>query len=402
MRFLITLITFLTFTMANAQPWTDYTTDDGLIEGIISTIIQDSDGTYWFGDWSIDTSAGIGFFDGTNWGSFAFGDGPASNRIGAILQDSQGNYWFGSFLDPDGLSMYDGSTWIIYTVNDGLPSNDISSIIEDSQGNIWIGTNEGVSVFDGTSFTNYSDADGLISNNVSKVLIDNNGDLWVTTFDAGVSKFDGTIWTSFDTSDGLVANDVYAVYQDVITNDLWFGTFSGQGLSRFDGTTWTTFTTADGLYDNRVRAITQGSDGSLWFVGTGVSKLSANGVWTTYDETDGLISNLVRSVIEDSDQNIWFGTFVGVSRFNPSLGIFDELDLHFTIYPNPVTQYVHWSGEENPITKIEVFSLTGQKIETIKNPTERLLDVSKLTSGNYLLVFTDNNQKTGFRKLVKD
>ena len=97
MKNIITLFAVLVSLGIQAQAWTNYTTADGLIEGIPSSLIQDTEGKIWTTDWTVNTSPGIGTFDGTNWTTLGTDDGAPTNAIADSFQDSDGNYWFTTF-----------------------------------------------------------------------------------------------------------------------------------------------------------------------------------------------------------------------------------------------------------------------------------------------------------------
>jgi ligand-binding sensor domain-containing protein len=76
---------------------------------------------------------------------FTTEQGLSENFIYSIIQDSKGYLWIGTH---DGLNRYDGYSFKKYRHNpadsNSLPNNTINSICEDGNGNIWIGTNGGL------------------------------------------------------------------------------------------------------------------------------------------------------------------------------------------------------------------------------------------------------------------
>ncbi|MFI5132879.1 MAG: two-component regulator propeller domain-containing protein [Chitinophagales bacterium] len=72
-------------------------------------------------------------------------NGLSENVIYSIVQDSKGYLWIGT---DNGLNRYNGYEFKKFRYNasdnNSLPSNTINSICEDSQGNIWLGTNQGL------------------------------------------------------------------------------------------------------------------------------------------------------------------------------------------------------------------------------------------------------------------
>lgn len=76
-------------------------------------------------------------------------DGLSQGFIGAIFQDSKGYMWFGT---RDGLNRYDGYNFTIYRHNPfdstTISGNWVTAICEDYLGNLWIGTQTGLNFFD--------------------------------------------------------------------------------------------------------------------------------------------------------------------------------------------------------------------------------------------------------------
>ena len=118
---------------------------DGLSQGSISSIIQDSKGFMWFG-----TQSGLNKYDGYKFEVF-YNDTEnintiSSNTILDIFEDSRDNIWIGT---DNGLNRYNstGKKFIRYFSNnkkDSISDNTITSICEDENGDIWVGTNNGL------------------------------------------------------------------------------------------------------------------------------------------------------------------------------------------------------------------------------------------------------------------
>ena len=353
----ITTLTAIIAIVLDAAPamtgeWDKFTTEDGLADNVVYSILEDSGGNLWFG-----TNGGASRFDGT-WTTFTVADGLADNTVNAILEDTKGNLWFGT---NGGASSYDGKRWTLYkAAEDGLGGNWVNSIVQDSvdnlwfgiggdvrrggggvsrydeiwtifskadtladnevwtslkdsQGNLWFGTNEGVRLYDGEMWTEFTESNtdvGLADNVVNSILEDSEGNLWFGT-KGGASRYDGT-WTTYTISDGLADNWVSAILEDSKRN-LWFGTKGG--VTRYDGT-WMSFTTEDGPADNWVKAILEDSKRNLWF-GTERGVTRYDGTWMSFTTEDGLADNWVTSILEDREGGLWFGTNGGgVSRYD--------------------------------------------------------------------------------------
>ncbi|WP_426417181.1 ligand-binding sensor domain-containing protein [Aestuariirhabdus sp. LZHN29] len=71
--------------------WKNYTTDDGLMGNIVYSLIQASDGAFWFG-----TNYGISRFDGENWQNFGRHQGLSNINVYALAESPNGDIWAGT------------------------------------------------------------------------------------------------------------------------------------------------------------------------------------------------------------------------------------------------------------------------------------------------------------------
>jgi ligand-binding sensor domain-containing protein/signal transduction histidine kinase len=124
-------------------------------------------------------------------------DGLSEGRIFCMLQDSRGFLWFGTY---NGLNKYDGYSFKHYYAKphdtSGLQSNVITALCEDSSHTIWIGTRGGgLCTLDRRTdrFHHYSyslsDPKSLSSNDVTAILCDSKGRVWVGTTGEGLNYF---------------------------------------------------------------------------------------------------------------------------------------------------------------------------------------------------------------------
>ena len=158
-------------------------------------------------------------------------DGLSDNRINSILQDRRGFMWFAT---EDGLNRYDGNTFVVYKNNPADPNtlsaSLIQNLIEDSNGDLWIGTWGGLDKLDPTSerFTHYrynpDNPNSISGNAIKSIARDSRGYLWVGTVDAGLNKFDpatGTFTHYRNDSDGQFVGEINSIIEDS-HGDIWF------------------------------------------------------------------------------------------------------------------------------------------------------------------------------------
>lgn len=84
---------------------------------------------------------------------------------------------------------------------------------------------------------------------------------------------------------------------------------------------------------------------------------------------------------------------------NCLLGNSEVSDEKISIYPNPTKDKIYFKNYRE-ISEIKIFDLSGKLIKTEKHVTE-FLDISKLKSGNYVLVI-NNAGKISSHKIIKN
>jgi len=91
---------------------------------------------------------------------------------------------------------------------------------------------------------------------------------------------------------------------------------------------------------------------------------------------------------------------IGGMQTSPStLGVKDHLELEkFSIYPNPVTDLLQIKSQSKTITKVDIFSIHGQKLKEIRNNFDSI-NLVELIAGVYLVnIHTENGYVT--KKLI--
>ncbi len=278
--------------------------------------------------------------------------GLSQGSVLCILQDSKGFMWFGT---QDGLNRYDGYHLRVYRNTPGdstsLNGSYILTIAEDSNQVLWIRTNEGGAMlnrFDRSTetFTQvHRDSVNLVDahKNVSRQEYDEpSGIRWRgTASGTGLTRIDPhtgrTTVFKHDPSDprSLIDNRIYYIYGDR-SGTIWVGT--RLGLDRFNRET-DTFThyvhepgNPNSLSDSWVWPIFEDRAGVLW-VGTyngGLNRFDrTSGTFTRYmhNESDprSLNGNQLLSIQQDRSGMIWVGIDgQGVDRFHPELGAFSN------------------------------------------------------------------------------
>jgi len=377
-----------------AQTFTNYTTEDGLINNTVNCLTIDANDNLWFG-----TQEGISYFDGMNWTNYDVNSHPdlVSNTITAIAVDRDNNLWVGTDF---GVSRFDGTNWTTYTDDNGLADNRVKYINQSSDGKIWFANNDGVSILDGESWTSYVRDDGLPFGGVDFVTFDAMGNAWLGTPLGGVFIFDGTSFIATLTEDdGLLNDKVRSIAIDG-NQHKWIGT--SDGVSVFDeNNVWVAnheiiFELPPPDVLNPVEDLQVDSQGNVW-VGVYVDYLVTEGgisifdgsTWSDFDVNDGLAGPVVRRLAIDSKDNVWIATSTGVSKTESlSMDIDELVDAAINVYPNPVNSSLFVSLplelKGTSYRFLNAFGATVLKGEA--NGQDLTLEVKDLVSGVYFLM----------------
>ncbi len=295
----------------DGKSFTNFTTEDGLINNAVRCMLEDESGLLWLG-----TSQGLSIYNGHVF-TMPHEKALHDKLINTLFLDGKGNVWIGTA--NNGLYKYDGNSFIHFSTVQGLPSNAIRSVREDLNGNIWIATFGGISKYDGNNFTNFNRENGLLNDQIQSLLVDRNNNIWLGYWEGGISKINGESFSHYTSANGVSENTIYCITQQK-DGTIWFGT-NGDGAIKFDNNIFTTYSRENGLASNIVRSITEDKLGNLWFGtrGGGVSRFEGES-FITLNKNAGLEKNIVRSITEDKKGNIWFGMNEGgFSKLNDNM-----------------------------------------------------------------------------------
>ena len=316
------------------------TSEDGLSQGTVETIIQDDQGYIWLG-----INDGLCRYNGYEFKIYKHDEelenSITNNYIVDIKQDNSGNIWVGT---ANGLSKIDTKTDLItnYNMNDeekSLSHYNIGDILITKSGDVLVGTSDGLNIYNEKKDEFYrifnKDSD-LSSQFIRSLAEDENQNIWVAT-NNGIDKIDiknNKNIISFKTGHGkfdISENDIYVVRYDP-KGYIWAGALK-EGLNRIDINTnevkqyKNDYRDEKSLPGNYVKDILRDSSGNLW-VGTdnGLAKYNeqtenfATYKNKIYDKTS-LVNDEVFSIQEDESGLIWVGTYAGISMFDPNTNI---------------------------------------------------------------------------------
>jgi ligand-binding sensor domain-containing protein/signal transduction histidine kinase len=321
-----------------------YSASDGLTNGFVRKLHEDSKGTQWIG-----TDNGLFKFSGGRVERVDGNGGVPLIAVHAIMEDHLGRLWVGGSK----LLVFDGGRASEYKLEGLSSQNRIKSILETHDGVIYVGTVSGLQrmvepgAFKKITFKKIKEISGTV-----RVLREtSDGVLWAGTIGQGIFALRSNSVSAISAPASLPSNTILDIFEDRGKN-IWVGMQTG--LLRFsktpvsivplpdatdsdfgtvyqdpEGTLWVASTHLyklvngvatphifPGLANVKVRNLLRTREGALWLGtdGNGVFLLS-EGKLTRFTTRQGLVNNFCRALLQARDGSIWIATDEGVSHW---------------------------------------------------------------------------------------
>ena len=283
--------------------FTGYTTNEGLPDTSIGSVVEDVNGNVWIG-----TDGGLVRFENGKFKTFTVEQGLSRNVIQTLCARADGSVLVGTSAGVQSIS---GDRFSTFGIPPSVLPANINAIAETRNGQLWLGTVDRLVAVNTQGFTIASIP---LSARVSALLVDRGDVLWVATT-AGIIRLHDTTIERFTSGNGLSSNLVLSIFEDR-EGSVWIGTEAG-GLNLLKSKKFNTFTTREGLSNDLVKAVYQDPQGGVWIGSNGGGlTLFKNGKFTTWTTKDGLSSDVVLSLAGDATGTLWVGTPDGLNRFS--------------------------------------------------------------------------------------
>ena len=303
----------------------EYTREDGVSEGTITSIVEDQYGYIWVG--SVD---GLFRFDGYEFKHYQHSpQKPESIPPGftrTMFVSSNNDLWIGTYT---GLAKYlpETDSFQVYNSDNSLiRNNDIWSISEDAKGNILVADTSNLYIIDATTHTlellderiDFPDDIEVIRNEPTRI--------WIGTYGSGAYIYDKNrrqLFSLHNVNPWGIDLGVDSVFDiQVISGEYWLASNRGVVVINNQGSLVKTIdeSTYPNLINQTVRTIREIEENIVWLgteEGLGVYNSVKDSLIVFGDDKKNftnLSNQFVREIFIDSTQSIWLATYEGLYR----------------------------------------------------------------------------------------
>jgi signal transduction histidine kinase/ligand-binding sensor domain-containing protein len=278
-----------------------WTTEDGLPQNTVTSIVQTRDGYMWIG-----TFGGLTKFDGVRFRVFDSANTPVlkSNRILSLFEDSFGKLWIGTDLGE--IYVKDASGFKLFPGELRRQRDSVWSIVEDKQDNIFVSSDSGLERYSFDAGGTFIPGSGrIISNERTYGLYKHpDGSVWV--------RIQGRIYRI--EGETLLAHDLEK-YPVPVPDDILRLAFARDGSMLFGGWKWLGVS-GNGIFKELWSLkldVQQGGYAILTENGRNWLQMESQllefrGTETINHNLQGTVKSGSRVIFRDSEDNLWLGT----------------------------------------------------------------------------------------------
>jgi diguanylate cyclase (GGDEF)-like protein len=378
--------------------FTVFSTDEGLNNDVVHTMVEDRDGAIWVG-----SDQGLNRIRHNAVESIPPPLGELGDQVVlSLATDPDGGLWIGTL--EDGLHHWNGRGLSHVGPEQGLDEPGLRRLLSDGN-RLWIGSFKGLFALEDGRIEHWSREDGFLNDFILAIERGRDGTVWIGTDGGGLYALkDGRI-RGITTDDGLPSMFITDIHGDP-SGSLWIATAAG--ICRLKNDEFATASAADGLVGRAFFQILEDDQGFMWMTSEeGISRMNRKDLESLldggsgpvaavhFDRADGLQAVKMTGIakaVKAADGRLWFSTMSGAAVVDPA-------DLVFNSVPPPVyVEAVMGDGRPLPIIADHVEVPAGAKNLEIRYSGLSFVSPDKVRFRYRIAGYSDDWQETGTRR----
>ncbi len=419
------------FSQALAQKYTfiSYSTEQGLPQSQVSSMVQDSMGYLWVG-----TLGGLARFNGEDFVTFSTKDGLVNNRI-THLEIIENELWVGH---DGGVSVYQHGGFKKYLFEGEDKSRNVSDIVKFGKKTYICSNGGGLFVIEGNELRSIDllnpdhlrirqalvEGDKLLLATRDGILVSTDGkkfefdsrferlsysgithykeQILLTTYTDGFFRYNAFNNELGHTPYESFGRSLYGAYVDK-TGKVWFATQQGM-IFMENGKAPIVIDASNGLPVEMISCYFQDKDGTIWFGSQGKGFFRFAGkLFVYYDRENGWLSDLFLCGFQKQNGEILLGSFDNGVIKRSAAGNMSKLDIDETTIWSTVSgvDEKDWFGAQSGLIGVDARGKITQFTDADGLPGNKIAALYKIDASNMLIGGNDGAALYSGGKLQK-
>jgi len=179
-----------------------------LSENLILSLCEGHDGSLWAG---ADYDGGLTHFKNGDVTHYTWRDGLINGGLRVLYQDTHGVLWAGT---DHGLCCLKDGKFVANDVTKSLANESVRDICGDGAGALWFATQNELAHWQDGVLTRFTTADGLPNSGLTALYADGDNTLWIGTAGSGLDRYRNGRFTSYTSRQGLFSDEIFGIVED--------------------------------------------------------------------------------------------------------------------------------------------------------------------------------------------
>ena len=287
-----------------------YTTSDGLINGAIKDILEDSYGYIWFA-----TESGASRWDGFNFKNYSILNGLAGSYIMDMEEGQDSTLYFCTF--GKGITTLKNNKFDTLTTKHGLMSNFVSKIYKKGK-DLYVISGGNLQLFKNGKFHKTGKKLGIPTLSVADLIIKENNEIVLSTGLNGIYIYRNGLQKQYSIKNGLNSNLTTKIIEDN-NGYLFVGTDRGPNKiinGKVNKIFYNNNPIESSIYS--IHDIFISKDNTIYYANSAGMFIERNSKVNLLNKKNGLPTNIIWKIFEDSKGIFYLGTAgSGFSIYEP-------------------------------------------------------------------------------------